>query len=125
MPAKKTPNSLKLIQGNHRPSRHGEVGQPLNCSYPEVPGYFNEELIQIWIDTKNILEPHGYIDIVHSISLEMYCKLLHESRTSENFTAAKLSQLRLLAADLGMTPISFERMPKPTKEDKPNPFEGF
>jgi phage terminase small subunit len=125
MPAKKTPNSLKLIQGNYRPSRHGEINKRQECIYPEAPSYFDENLIQVWTETKTILEPHGYIDKVHAVYLEMYCKLLHESRTSENFTAAKLTQLRLISADLGCTPISFERMPRPSQDDTSNPFDGF
>ncbi len=127
MPAKKTPHNLKLLQGNYRPSRHGAIPDQLVCTYPEIPSYFNKRLIQIWIEVKNILEPHGYVDIVHSLTVEMYCKLLHESRTNTEFSAARLTQLRLMAADLGMTPVSFERMPRPKKDkdDTPNPFKGF
>jgi phage terminase small subunit len=125
MPAKKTPNHLKILDGNYRPSKHGKINEPLKCAYPEMPSYFEGELIQIWINTRSILEPHGYIDRVHAIYLEMYCKLLNDSRTSENFTAAMLTQLRHISSDLGMSPVSFERMPKPKEDKEPNPFEGF
>ena len=90
-----------------------------------MPAYFKSDLAKIWKATQAILEPHGYIDKVHSIYLEMYCKLLNESRTSEDFTAAKMNQLRQVSSDLGMSPVSFERMPRPKTEKAPNPFEGF
>lgn len=125
MPAKKTPNHLKLLSGNYRPGKHGSINEPLQCTYPDMPSYFKGSLTKIWKATQTILEPHGYIDKVHGIYLEMYCKLLDESRTSEEFTAAKMNQLRQISSDLGMSPISFERMPKPKQDKEPNPFEGF
>lgn len=125
MPAKKTPNHLKLLDGNYRPNKHGKINEPLDCTYPAMPTHFKSDLAKIWKATQAILEPHGYIDQVHSVCLEMYCKLLSESRSSEDFTAAKMNQLRQVSSDLGMSPVSFERMPRQKIEKAPNPFEGF
>lgn len=125
MPAKKTSNHLKLLSGHYRQNKHGAINEPLQCTYPEMPDYFTGSLAKIWKATREIMEPHGYIDKVHATYLEMYCKLLNESRTSEEFTAAKMNQLRQVSSDLGMTPISFERMPKPKQDKEPNPFSDM
>jgi phage terminase small subunit len=125
MPNRTTPNHLKLANGNYRPGRHGAMGEPRKTTYPDTPSYFDAELVTIWKQTKSYLEPLGYIDLTDIFALEIYCKLLHESRTNPDMTATKLTLLRLTAADLGMTPASREKMPKPIKKTENNPFEGM
>jgi phage terminase small subunit len=122
MPNRKTPNHLKLAKGNYRPGRHGAMSEPREATYPDTPTYFDGELVEIWKQTKAYLEPLEYVDLTDIFALEIYCKLLHESRTNPDMTATKLTLLRLTAADLGMTPASREKMPKPIKKTENNPF---
>lgn len=127
MPNRKTPNHLKLAKGNYRPSRHGEINEPRQATYPDTPKYFDSDLVEIWEQTKAYLEPLEYIDLTDIFALEIYCKLLHESRTNPDITATKLTLLRHTAGDLGLTPASREKMPIPIKKSKGdgNPFAGM
>lgn len=125
MSNRKTPSHLKLAKGSYRPSRHGGIGEPRKTTYPDTPKYFDGDLEEIWEQTKAYLEPLEYVDLTDIFALEIYCKLLHESRTNPDTTATKLTLLRLTAADLGMTPASREKMPKPIKKKADNPFSGM
>lgn len=125
MPSRPTPNHLKIENGTYRPSRHGAKDEPRNAIYPEIPDYFDDELVKVWSQTQSYLEPLNYIDLTDVAALEVYCKLLYESRVNPDITATKLTLLRHTAADLGLTPSSRDKMPKPIKEKTDNPFSGM
>jgi len=125
MAARKSPNSLKLLNGNYRPSKHGVIAEYKAVTYPEIPTHFTGSLVTVWNQVKQLLEPLAYIDTTDFVVLEIYCTLLHESRTNSDITTARLTQLRLLTSDLGMTPSSRELMPKPIKSNTDNSFSSL
>lgn len=70
-----------------------------------------------------MLADKGLMTEFDQTAMVAYCELYAEFKLSPSeFPSSKMTQLRLLMADFGMTPSSRMKLPNPDQEKK-NPFE--
>jgi len=127
MPQRKKPTSLHVVQGTYQPCRHdGNADTETKVGEPEKPDWLSDEASREWDKTMAVLSQAGYMAQTDSVALATYCELVSEfAACPSDFPAGKLSQLRLLMADLGLTPSARTKMPIPQKGESSNPFEGM
>lgn len=125
MPRPPKPNYLKIINGSakHNPDRHREdhlipddVG-PLG----DPPENLDEHLKCIWEEIVHQVHP----DIIQQsdrLTLEQFCRVVHEIRTGDKFVSAQHQRYQAYAAMFGMSPADRQRVkikekPKGGKDD--------
>lgn len=92
MPARKSPASLRVI------SRPDEF---------EPPEWLSAGAIEEWLIIVPRLLNASVLKKTDEMALSVYCELAAEFKENpQEFPAAKITQMRLLMADFGMTPHS-------------------
>jgi len=127
MPQRKKPTSLHVLQGTYQKCRHeGNSDIEASVGQPEKPDWLTGQASKEWDKTIEVLSEAGYLAKTDSMALATYCELVAEfSANPPDFPAGKLGQLRLLMADLGMTPSARAKMPVQKDDDEGNPFAGM
>lgn len=129
MANKPTPKNLKLLRGTHRKDRDGDKNliPDFDNSKPECPRQIKGEARKEWNRVVNILGDAGIINQLDKSVLAQYCVLWSQFMDSiaspdcEPFLAAQHTQLRLCAAELGITAVSRGKVLK-DGEAKKNKF---
>lgn len=99
------PPALRLIEGTHRPDRHGphdaaELSQGA-FGEPVMPEHFEGEAREAWV---RYIAPAWWLDRSREPAAIILCELWQELRSKPSaFPAAKHSQLRSYMAELGLT----------------------
>jgi phage terminase small subunit len=100
---------LRLIEGTHRPDRHGTASKAresvatsaANFGPLRRPPYLKRFAREAW---KKYIEPATWLDASREPAAIMFCELWQEFRSAPmSFQAARHTQLRGLMSDLGLT----------------------
>lgn len=103
------PPHLRLVDGTHRPTRHGKADDVRATIEKEgtlfgplkMPGYFKTNARAAW---KQYITPAHWLDASREAAAIAFCELFQELRLAPtNFPASKHTQLRGYMADLGLT----------------------
>ena len=120
--AKPKPASLRLVDGTHRNTRHGEEGASKAAveAAAEVfgplaqPAGLKGEGLKAW---KRYIKPAAWLDGSKEAAAIAFCELWQEFRFAPtSFPASKHGQMRAYMAELGLTD---ERNRKPVENGKP------
>lgn len=125
---KPTPVQLKILAGN--PGK-----RPLNTDVPQptpgigaCPDWFPAEAMEEWQRVVPELAALGVLTRVDRAVLEAHClayaEMIITAKTGGMIKASLLGQLRILAAELGLTPSARARMTTP-KGESDDPAEAF
>lgn len=109
MANKRKPDNVHQLQGTHRKDRHGDLDTKiqLDSKLPKPPTWLPQFAKKEWQRVCNIMKAVGVITEADASVLTQYCLLYSEmKKVKEEFQAAKHTQLRLCAAELGLTPVS-------------------
>ena len=86
---------------------------------PEMPDWLSPMAKREWERVVPSLYERAMVNHYDSMALASYCELAAEFQISPSeFPAAKLTQMRLLLADFGMTPTGRAKMAIPDPEKK-------
>ena len=117
------PAALRLIDGTHRPARHGprvraqEQARAARAGFGplEKPDDLGLEASAIW---DRLIEPAGWLDGSRYAAAVAFCMLWGEFRSNSlDFGAAKHAQMRGYSADLGLT--DERNRPEPPRPAEP------
>jgi hypothetical protein len=115
---------LRLVDGTHRPDRHGDPGATRNrveqaaSSFGGLtrPGHFRRHARDAW---ERYIVPATWLDASREPAAIAFCELWQELRLAPaRFQAAKHSQLRAYMADLGLTDERNRSTDEPEPEDE-------
>lgn len=121
------PPHLRLVDGTHRPARHGDVDEVRAAVEREahgfgplkMPAYLKGEACVAW---KRYIAPARWLDASREPSAIAFCELYQEMRRAPaSFPASKHTQLRGYMADLGLT--DERRRPIAEKADRDEFFD--
>lgn len=125
--AKPRPAQLRIVEGTHRPSRHGpaeEAGKAAEASAHafgaiEMPASFRGHAATAW---RRYVAPAFWLDASREPGAIAFCKLWAEfMKAPADFPSSKHAQLRAYMAELGLTD---ERNRNPSGDGKPAPPES-
>ncbi|RTE92446.1 hypothetical protein D6B98_13025 [Bradyrhizobium sp. LVM 105] len=103
------PPHLRLVDGTHRPTRHGREADVRAAVERDahgfgslkMPSYLKGEARAAW---KRYIEPAHWLDASREPSAIVFCELYQEMRRAPaSFPASRHAQLRGYMADLGLT----------------------
>ena len=120
MANQRKPDNLHLLEGTFRKGRHGDPDKKLKVStpFPVCPSWMPEDAKTEWARIKKLLEVSKVITGCDSAILTQYCLLYADMKELKlEFTAAKHSQLRISAQELGLTPIARSKITIDKEED--------
>ncbi len=120
----RTPTALKVVKGNpgkrplpeNEPDPRGEVKKPAFVKYRAT---------RFWKQFAPELERLGVLKSTDVVMFGVWCCLVAEfDESPRSFNAAKLAQMRALAASFGLEPSSRSRfsVPQPKKKDGAEEF---
>ncbi len=116
---------LRLVTGQHRDDRHGDVGEVRKATAaaaatfgkPVCPTYLRGEARTAW---RMFIAPADWLDASREPSAIAFCELWQEFRTMPaRFTAARHAQMRAYMGELGLTD---PRDAAPQKRRRPMSF---
>lgn len=123
---KKLPKNVHLLHGTHRPDRHGDRDDQqieLPIKAPPCPRFLNKEARKEWRRIVRILKDKNVLTELDRAVMAQYCQLWSEmEKMGDEFQAAKHTQLRVCAAELGLTPSSRTSLIPGSSRKKENPF---
>lgn len=127
MPARRTPNALKVLHRTDRPDRmRDEVNFPTPASTDPPDWLIDAEAVREWREKVALLEAAGALTQAGLSLLGQYCNMhaaaVKQWRAGLAPTAADLTQLRLMATEFGFTPASRSKIGSGAKS-KANPFQ--
>lgn len=115
MPNRKKDGDIKVIEGTFNPTRDS-VDAPVADGEPVKPKHLKGLPGRIWNEVIGLLPWLGEAD---SYALALWCKMEADHRESglRHMNSAGITQYRLLASELGMTPAGRSKLSdqKPTK----------
>lgn len=103
------PPHLRLVDGTHRPTRHGSEAEARVAIERDaqgfgplkMPAYLKGQARAAW---RRYIAPAQWLDASREPSAIAFCELYHEMRCAPaSFPASKHTQLRGYMADLGLT----------------------
>ena len=106
---KRKPDNIHLLKGTYRKDRHGDSKKKIKVDkkFPTQPTWLPKNAKTEWARIKKVMEKSGVITAGDATVLIQYCLLYSEmKKLKEEFPAAKHAQLRVAAAELGLTPVS-------------------
>lgn len=112
MPARRTTNRMKVLNGTDTPSRmRDEPDFPVVSEYPDPPDWLvDAEAVNEWEHKVRILTDAGVLTEASLSTLAKYCnmhaKAVQKWRAGTEPTAADMTQIRLMATEFGFTPAS-------------------
>lgn len=101
--------ALRVVDGTHRNTRHGEVDDAKKMvkkerkafGKPKMPGHLGEIGKEAWRD---YIEPAYWLTKARQVSAICFCELYEQFREDPKaFNGARHAQLRSYMADLGLT----------------------
>jgi hypothetical protein len=107
--AKPKPARLRLVDGTHNVTRHGDAGDAdRKASAAEAgfgklakPSYLKGQAAWAW---KRYIEPAGWLDVSREAAAIAFCELWQEFREAPiRFPSSKHGQMRAYLAELGLT----------------------
>ncbi len=107
--AKPKPAHLRIIDGTHRATRHGEEGKVKEATEAAIqsfgkltrPKHLKGEALAAW---KRYIEPASWLDAAREPAAIAFCELWHEFRFNPTgFPASKHGQMRAYMSELGLT----------------------
>jgi hypothetical protein len=125
--AKPKPAHLRIVDGTHRPARHGaaeEVQKQVDTAIQAFggltrPRFLKGEARAAW---KRYIEPAAWLDASREPAAIAFCELWQEFRfCPTGFPAAKHGQLRAYMSELGLTD---ERNRAEQTSEEPDEFFG-
>jgi phage terminase small subunit len=116
---KPKPVELRIIEGN-KSRRPLPDRAPTATGSPAKPKWLRGTGARLWAEYAPLLPWLGRVD---SETLAAWCALSAEfQRNPENMNAARISQMRVLAAELGMTPSARTRLIAPHEPKEPSKY---
>ena len=103
---KPKPLELRVIEGN-RGKRPLPEAAPTATGEPVKPRWLKGAAARLWSEYAPLLPWLGRAD---SEALAWWCSLAAEFAADQRMLAARISQMRTLAAELGMTPSARTRL---------------
>lgn len=130
MPTKRKPIAHHKAAGTYRKDRHGGWSEPhdLETVPPAPPESLTPPARKEWERIVHVLGTSGRLTALDSVVLQQYCELAAEHAIDpRNFSAAKHTQLRMCASELGLTPTSRSKVPNlaPKKPKEASPWAAF
>ena len=131
MPNKRKPNSIHHLQGTYKKSRHGDNKKKIqiDIEQPDPPSFITSDEIAYseWQRVTKIMQKYGVLSALDRSVLSQYCVLWSKMATqSTDFSASEHTQLRLCAAELGITAVKRdETFTKDKSQDNLSGFERF
>lgn len=107
--ARPKPAHLRLVDGTHRRTRHGDPGEAKAAvealegefGRPVRPKHFKGEAAAAW---KRYIEPAAWLDGSREAAAIAFCELWQEFRFAPtSFPASKHGQMRAYMSELGLT----------------------
>jgi len=112
MANRKTSPDMKVITGTFNPSREDEGSAPVVADgSPEKPKHLKGLAARVW---KEVVDDMPWLGRADSHTLALWCGLEAEHREGgiQRMDSARITQYRLLAKDLGMTPAGRAGLPE-------------
>lgn len=122
---KPKPTELHLVQGTYRPERHEDQAEnePKPEGKLEKPKYLKGRAARVWDRIAPKLE---WLTEVDSDTLALWCGLQAEYESNlADMPSSRISQIRVLAAELGMTASGRARIGASGKPKKVDPTAKF
>lgn len=123
MGKKRIPDNVHLLKGTHRPTRHGkpeEKPQVTDTISKTPPRWFPAEAKKEWRRITKIMLNSNVLTSADTSTLSQYCLLFAQLQTELNdFPAARHTQLRLCAVELGLTPSARGKITIPGGNKEP------
>lgn len=131
MPAPRKSLKVLALHGTYRKDRHGNrhPPTPVLAKQPEPPSWLSEKARELFRTMAEQLIEAGILTDLDTDHLGLYCAL--HGRVVESLAEggtirpSMIAVLRGLAADLGMTPASRQRLSVKPAEPMDNPFDGI
>lgn len=107
--AKPKPAHLRIVDGTHRTTRHGDLGEAREAVDKAVssfgkltkPKHLKGEAAKAW---DRYIKPAAWLDVAREPVAIAFCELWSEFRFNPTgFAAAKHGQLRAYMSELGLT----------------------
>ena len=121
MAQKRIPDNVHLLKGTYQKIRHGDKDSKVSVDVPistTPPRSLSKEAKTEWKRIIKLVERTGILTGWDQTVLAQYCELTAEFYdTGREFNAAKHTQLRLCAVELGLTPSSRSKVTVTTKKD--------
>ena len=120
MANKRKPDNIHLLQGTFQKSRHGDPKKKINLptKFPICPRWMDKLAKKEWARIKKVMEKSAVITFGDATVLTQYCMLVAELEIEHfEFTAAKHTQLRMVAVELGLTPAARGKIVAPGNND--------
>lgn len=109
------------LSGTYAGDRHDTV--EVDVCQPEKPLWLCDSASREWDRVMPLLLDMGQISKHDQMPLAAYCELSAEfARNPYDFPSAKMTQLRLLMGDFGMTPSARAKIPKRKAKAPGNPY---
>lgn len=122
---KPTPTNLKLLRGNpgHRPLPKSE---PKPEGAVIRPRFMKGRAVKVWEEYAPELIRLGVLTSIDAHTFAVWCCLTAEfERAPTQMVAAKITQMRGIAASFGMEASARARLGTGAKQEEKDPFESF
>jgi phage terminase small subunit len=125
---KKSIAELKAT-GSYRPGRDGveeqevKVAEPL----PPAPDWISEVGAQEWERIIELLGEQGALKATDLSIVAVYCELFAEMKTRglAEMDSARITQFRLIMQEIGLSPVSRNKLKTDKKPNVKNDFDGI
>ena len=124
---KRTPAELHVVRGSFRKDRHGEQpdATPSDRNVVKKPAYLKGRAGRIWNARAPALAALGVLQRNDAEMFGIWCTLAAEFEESPSaMNAARISQLRGLAASFGLSPSDRQHI-VPNRQPAPDEFDEF
>lgn len=129
MSRKTTPTALKLVKGTARPGRINKHEPKHKAGLPKCPAWINEEGKKEWKRAGKLLVESGVATHLDFVNFAVFCQMWGEFvdgvKKLEPVSVAHITQMRLYAIELGMTPSSRSKVSAIEKDKAPTGWESF
>jgi|GEM_PF-4516414 phage terminase small subunit len=122
------PNNIKALKGEARPERFQPDGVETEklMELPDPPEWWPIKTVQFYQKKGAQMIAHKMLTVLDIEYLEMYCLLYCKMnklwQADETPSMSMYTQLNSFAAQMGLNPISREKMKAPTADKKQNKY---
>lgn len=118
------PLALLKMDGGYRKDRHEDRPElpESESAVPDMPDFLKGASIKEWKRITKILKDRGVISLANAATLTQYCLMWGELADNYNgegepMGAAFHTSFRLVCSELGITPVSQNKISIPKKEE--------
>ncbi|MCA9913274.1 MAG: P27 family phage terminase small subunit [Anaerolineae bacterium] len=126
MSNKRLPDNVHLLKGTHRKGRHGDPEKKptvVQTISETPPLWLTKEAKTEWRRIIKVMLNSNVLTNADTSTLSQYCTLFGElQKQKEDFPAAKHTQLRLCAVELGLTPSARSKIVIPNGSEQEDDF---